>query len=104
MVGGFAITILGLPAAFNTTFLGNLDALVGQFLLLLGGLFTAILVGYRLLPQADAELAKGLQSAGPRRVWAALVRYVAPVVLIVVLVFLAKPTWEAVVGLVTFAR
>jgi hypothetical protein len=61
-------------------------------------------VGYRLLPQADAELAKGLSHAGLRRTWAGLVRYVAPVVLIIVLVFLARPTWDAVVGLVTFAR
>jgi len=102
--GGALIALLGLPAAFNTTFLGNLDAVVGQFLLMLGGLLTAILVGYRLLPQADAELAKGLPHAGLRRVWAFLVRYVAPVVLIVVLGFLAKSTWNAVVGLVTFAR
>jgi neurotransmitter:Na+ symporter, NSS family len=104
MAGGLLIAILGLPAAFNTTFLGNLDALVGQFLLLLGGLFTAILVGYRLLPQADAELARGLHHEGLRRAWAFLVRYVAPVVLVVVLVFLARPTWNAVVGLITFAR
>jgi NSS family neurotransmitter:Na+ symporter len=104
VIGGVVITILGLPAAFNTTFLGNLDSLVGQFLLLLGGLCTAILVGYRLLPQADAELAKGLHHDGLRRTWAFLVRYVAPVVLIVVLGFLAKPTWNAVVGLITFAR
>lgn len=102
--GGALIALLGLPAAFNTTFLGNLDTLVGQFLLMLGGLLTAILVGYRLLPQADAELAKGLHVEWLRRAWAFLVRYVAPVVLIVVLVFLAKPTWNAVVGLVTFAR
>lgn len=102
--GGLGIAILGLPAAFNTTFLGNLDALFGQFLLLVGGLCTAILVGYRLLPQADAELAQGLSHAGFRRVWAGLVRYVVPVVLIVVVAFLAKPTWNAVVGLVTFAR
>jgi NSS family neurotransmitter:Na+ symporter len=102
--GGALIALLGLPAAFNTTFLGNLDAVVGQFLLMLGGLLTAFLVGYRLLPQADAELAKGMHSAGLRRVWASLVRYVAPVVLIVVLGFLAKPTWNALVGLVTFAR
>ena len=101
---GLGTTVLGLPAAFNTTFLGNMDALVGQFLLIVGGLFTAVLVGYRLLPQADAELAKGLSHVGLRRTWAGLVRYVAPAVLIVVLVFLAKPTWNAVVGLLTYAR
>jgi len=101
---GLAITILGLPAAFNTTFLGNLDAFVGQFLLIVGGLCTAFLVGYRMRSAADAELARGFQNAALRNVWALLVRYVAPVVLIIVLIFLAKPTWDAVVGLVTYAR
>jgi len=101
---GLAITILGLPAAFNTTFLGNLDAFVGQFLLIVGGLCTAFLVGYRMRSEADAELARGFESAALRNVWALLVRYVAPVVLIIVLIFLAKPTWDAVVGLVTYAR
>lgn len=104
ILAGLTITVLGLPAAFNTTFLGNLDALVGQFLLMVGGLFTAFLVGYRLLPQADAELAKGMPNAGMRRIWASLVRYVAPVVLIIVLAFLTGPTWDAIVGLVTYAR
>jgi SNF family Na+-dependent transporter len=96
--------VLGLPAAFNTTFLGNADALVGNFLLVVGGFFTAILVGYKLLPQAEAELAKGLPNVATRRAWAALVRYVVPVILLVVIVGLARPTWDAVVGLVTFAR
>jgi hypothetical protein len=32
------------------------------------------------------------------------VRYVVPVILLVVIVGLARPTWDAVVGLVTFAR
>lgn len=101
---GGAIALLGLLAAFNTTFLGNMDALIGQFLLIVGGLGTALLVGYRLLPMADAELAKGMHHAGLRRMWAGLVRYVAPVVLIIVLMFLVGPTWDALVGLVTYAR
>jgi len=104
VAAGLTITVLGLPAAFNTTFLGNLDAFVGQFLLIVGGFWTALLVGYRLLPEADAELARGLGSVALRRTWASLVRYVAPVVLLVVIAFLARPTWDALVGLVTFAR
>jgi neurotransmitter:Na+ symporter, NSS family len=104
IAAGAVIALLGLPAAFNTTFLGNADALVGNFLLVVGGFFTAILVGYKLLPQADAELAIGLPNVAARRVWAMLVRYVVPVILLVVIVFLLEPTWEAVKGLVTFAR
>jgi NSS family neurotransmitter:Na+ symporter len=104
IAAGVGITLLGLPAAFNTTFLGNADTLVGNFLLIVGGFFTAILVGYKLLPQADAELATGLPNAAARRIWAGLVRYVVPVILLLVIVFLLEPTWEAVKGLVTFAR
>lgn len=103
-LAGAGIAVLGIPAAFNTTFLGNMDTLAGNFLLLVGGLFTAVLVGYRLRPQADAELAKGLPSATMRRAWAGLVRYVVPVVVLLVLAFLARPSWDAGIGLVTFAR
>jgi NSS family neurotransmitter:Na+ symporter len=103
-LAGGGIAVLGIPAAFNTTFLGNMDTLVGNFLLLVGGLFTAVLVGYRLRPQATAELARGLPNATMRAAWAGLVRYVVPVVVLLVLAFLARPTWDAVTGLVTFAR
>jgi NSS family neurotransmitter:Na+ symporter len=103
-VAGGGIAALGIPAAFNTTFLGNMDLFVGNFLLILGGFFTALFVGYKLLPQAQAELAQGMENTVTRNAWAALVRYVAPVVLLVVIVFLAKQSWDALVGLVTFAR
>jgi NSS family neurotransmitter:Na+ symporter len=103
-VAGGAIAALGIPAAFNTTFLGNMDLFVGNFLLILGGFFTALLVGYKLLPQAQAELAQGMENPVTRNAWAALVRYVAPVVLLIVIVFLARQSWDALVGLVTFAR
>ena len=103
-IAGGVIALLGIPAAFNTTFLGNMDTLVGNFLLIVGGFFTAMLIGYRMLPQAQAELAQGMPNRATRESWAVLVRYVAPVVLIFVLIFLAQPTWDAVVGLITFAR
>jgi NSS family neurotransmitter:Na+ symporter len=104
LLAGSGIAMLGVPAAFNTTFLGNMDALIGQFLLVVGGFFTALLVGYRLLPQADAELAQGLSNVPARRAWAVLVRYVAPVVLFVVMYFMLGPTWTAIKGLVTYTQ
>jgi NSS family neurotransmitter:Na+ symporter len=104
VVSGIGIAALGFPSAFNTTFLGNADTLVGNFLLIVGGFFTAILVGYKLLPQADAELASGLPNPTARRLWALLIRYVSPVILLVVIYFLLEPTWAAVKGLVSFAR
>lgn len=93
---GLLIALMGVPSAFSTDFLGAADALVGNFLLLVGGLFTALLVGYRILPQADAELAQGLPHVAARRVWAVFVRYVAPVILVVILGFLVRPTLAAI--------
>lgn len=95
LLAGGLIALLGVPSAFDTDFLGAADAFVGQFLLIVGGFFTALLVGYRLLPQADGELAQGMPDTGLRRIWAVFVRYVAPVVLLVVLVLLIGPTLDA---------
>lgn len=93
---GLGIAVLGLPAAYSTDILGASDQLVGNFLLVVGGLFTAALVGYRLLPQADAELAKGLSHAGLRRGWGWLLRYVVPVILLAVIISGLRPTWAAI--------
>jgi neurotransmitter:Na+ symporter, NSS family len=102
-VFGGIIALLGIPSAYNTTFLGNLDAVVGDFLLILGGFLTAVLVGYKILPRAEAELADGVERPFFRRSWAALIRYVVPVILVVVLWHAAGPAWVAFKGLVTFA-
>jgi NSS family neurotransmitter:Na+ symporter len=93
---GVVITLLGVPAALDTAFLGAMDQLMGNFLLLVGGLGTAILVGWRIFPEADAELAQGLTSPALRRVWGILLRYVAPVFLTAVIVSAWEPTWDAV--------
>ncbi len=87
LVFGILITLLGIPSAFNLDFLAFADKLIGNVLLMVGGLFTAILVGYRIRPQAEDEMAQGLTSPGARRAWVVLVRYVAPPVLILVLAF-----------------
>jgi NSS family neurotransmitter:Na+ symporter len=93
---GLVITVLGVPSAMSLNFLGAADAVVGNFLLILGGFFTAIFVGYRILPQADEELSKGLSNPAIRKGWAFLVRYVAPPILLIVLYLLLPPTWAAI--------
>lgn len=90
---GIVIAVLGIPSAFSLNFLSIADKFVGNFLLVVGGFFTCLLVGYRLLPQADAELARGLTSAGARKAWSVFVRYVAPVVLFFVIGF---TLWDVV--------
>ncbi len=104
LVFGFLIAIGGIPAAINIDFLGAADAFVGNFLLIVGGFFTAILVGYRLIGPADAELAQGMDNARARAAWAVFVRYVAPVLLLVVLYFMMPTAWQAFITIVTFGR
>jgi NSS family neurotransmitter:Na+ symporter len=84
IVFGLLITLLGIPSARNLNFLDFLDKFVGAFLLIVGGLLTCIFVGFRVLPQAEAELAHGLDDSRARHLWAVFVRYVAPPVLLFV--------------------
>ena len=92
---GSGVAVAGLASAMNLNVLNLLDKLVGTVLLMFGGLMTAILVGYKILPQADAELAQGLGSPALRKAWASFVRYVAPPVLFIVLIFSIPKVWTA---------
>ncbi|MFQ5703814.1 MAG: sodium-dependent transporter [Gemmatimonadales bacterium] len=94
---GVLITLTGVPSAFSLNFLGAADKLVGTFLLMLGGLLTSILVGYKILPKAQAELAIGLENVFARKAFTVFVRFVAPPVLVVVLLF-AIPSVLAAFG------
>jgi NSS family neurotransmitter:Na+ symporter len=93
---GAVAAALGIPSAYSTNFLGAADAVIGNFLLIVGGLLTSIFVGYVILPKADAELAQGLESPLFRKGWAIMVRYVVPLILAVVCFFLIAPTWAAI--------
>ncbi len=83
-VFGLVALALGIPSAFSLSFLNAMNKLIGDFFLVVGGLFTSLLIGYRILPQAKAELGRGLSSAVARDAWAVLLRYVIPPILIVV--------------------
>ncbi len=95
VVFGLVIALFGIPSAFNLNFLGAVDKFVGVFLLIIGGFFTSILVGYRILPEADRELALGFDNPGGRKAWAFFVRYVAPPVLLAVVLFTIPEVWTA---------
>ena len=87
VVFGLIIAILGLASAVNLNFLGVMDKLVGTVLLMLGGLLTSILVGYKIRDQAEAEIGEGMASPALRNAWIGFMRYVIPPVLLVVMVF-----------------
>ena len=95
VVFGTGIVLAGLPAAFSLNFLAFVDKLVGNLFLIFGGLMISILVGYKVLAEADGELAQGMENAGARRAWAWFVRYVAPPVLFLVLIFIIPEVWDA---------
>jgi len=96
LLSGSLIIVAGLPSAYNLNFLAMADKLVGTFMLMLGGLFTAILVGYYALPQAEAELAMGMGTASLRKAWANIIRFLVPPVLFVVLIFAVPSVIAAV--------
>ena len=96
VIFGILIIVFGIPSAIKLAILNAADKFVGNFLLVVGGFFISILVGYRLLPQADAELARGMDSTAARRAWAIFVRYVAPVVLILVIGFTLVDSVQAI--------
>ncbi len=101
---GIMIALAGLPAAFNIDFLGAADTFVGNFLLIVGGFFTAILVGYTISRKADEELAKGMENPTLRRAWAFFVRYLTPALLLIVILFMLPAAWRALLTLLTFGR
>ncbi len=87
LIAGVVIAALGIPTAFNLNILDVGDKLVGTVLLMVGGFFTAILVGYKILPQAEQELSVGLGNPKFIGAWKFFVKYLIPPVLVVVLVF-----------------
>jgi NSS family neurotransmitter:Na+ symporter len=96
VVCGIGAGLLGIPSAFDTDRLGAADQLVGNFMLIVGGFFICMLVGYRLYPQAEAELGQGLGLALARRGWAIFVRFIAPAILLFVMYSALPATWQAV--------
>lgn len=100
VIMGTAIAIMGIPSALNTNFLGAADQLIGNFLLITGGFFTTVLIGWKLLPQAQEELAQGFDNVVARKVGGMLIKFLIPPVLLMVLIFtIAGPTYTAIVEL-----
>ncbi len=75
---------VGVPSALSTNWLGLVDQVVGNVLLIFGGLMTAVLVGF-VWRGADAELSRGFPHLGLRQTWLWLLRLLLPVVLLLVL-------------------
>ncbi len=93
VVMGVAIAVFGAPAAWSTDVLGVMDAIANNLMLLTGGLLLAVFVGWFMEdPVSEARI--GAEGVNWFFLWRALLRFVAPAVLLYVL-------WEAIPG--TFA-
>jgi NSS family neurotransmitter:Na+ symporter len=95
-LAGLTITALGIWPALNTDALGLMDKIAGELLLVFGTLMLAILVGWKAKSEMQAELEHGASTfwaAQVPRILAVLRWFVPPVVL-VVLVFSARETWQ----------
>lgn len=86
LVCGGIIAALGVFPAFNTNVLGAMDAIASEVFLPLGGLFIAILVGWKMADRLEA-FAEGAPPAIRRLMpgWLWTLRLVAPPLLVIVL-------------------
>ena len=81
---GFAIFLGGIPAALSLGWLGLADEIAGHFLLMLGGFFLAVYIGW-VMKGALEELNRGL-NIELTSVWYFLVRYIVPPALLALLI------------------
>ena len=98
LLTGAAITLVGIAPALDTDVLGLMDKVVGELLLLAGGLLLAVFAGWHLRGLAREELLAGASPFWRRQVpWILLVlRFVVPVIVAVVLYFSLRGTLAAV--------
>ncbi len=98
LVAGFAIALGGIPGALNSNWLALVDKVVGEVLLILGGLLIAVLTGWIWSAGARQELAQGLPNSRLIDGWLWLLRTVIPVALAVVLFLSARQALPLIIG------
>jgi NSS family neurotransmitter:Na+ symporter len=100
LLTGAFITLLGVLPAMNTDALGLMDKIAGEFMLLLGGLILAVLAAWRIPEAVSDELLAGATPFWQRQVprILAVLRWLVPPVVAVVLLFSMRETASAIVG------
>lgn len=100
IVAAVAAALLGLIPALDTDALGLMDKIAGEFLLVLGALLLSIIGGWLVRKQMQEEL-----TTGASRWWAlqvprilAVLRFVVPPIVAVVLFFSARETLQTVLA------
>jgi len=95
-LSGAAIAALGIPSAWNTNFLGVVDTVANNLLLLGGGLSLSIFVGW-VMEDPVGEVSVGTTGIRWFGLWRTLLRFVAPALLATALLQAIPSTWRAVV-------
>jgi NSS family neurotransmitter:Na+ symporter len=92
---GVTIALLGIPAASDLEVLGAMDQLAGNVFLVFGGLALSLFVGWRM-EDPVAEVSVGAAGVRWFFLWRSLLRFVVPLVLLVVLWFSREATLESI--------
>jgi NSS family neurotransmitter:Na+ symporter len=100
---GVAIGVLGVPAALHLGVLGLMDQLAGNVFLVVGALALCIFVGW-VMEDPVAEVRVGAPGIRWFFLWRGLLRFVAPPVLAVVLVYSARDLLGAIAALLGTLR
>ncbi|MGE4609704.1 MAG: sodium-dependent transporter, partial [Myxococcota bacterium] len=95
---GTAITVIGIPSAWSTDFLGAVDEIANNIFLLGGGLALAIFVGWSMA-DPEAEVSHGTSGLSWLPIWRNLLRFAVPLFLGFVLYFSVPSTWQTLVDL-----
>ena len=86
VVFGIATGVLGVPAALDLAALGFMDELAGYVFLVVGALALSIFVGW-VMDDPEAEVRVGAPGTGWLGAWRAVLRFVTPPLLVVVLAY-----------------
>ncbi len=97
---GAAIALLGIPSALSLDVLGLMDQVGGNLLLVLGGLMLSLFAGWQLGERAVEEASVGGGERAALRLWLFMLRFVVPVLLLVVLVYSAADSFALVRGMI----
>ena len=97
MIGGAAVTLLGVWSAYDIAILDLADSLATNLFLVGGGLGIAIFVGW-VMEDPVGEASQGASRTIFHDGWRLLLRFVVPVALVFVLANSLPETWEKVKG------